>query len=227
MRLASLALLCCGDSDLQVLGEALEADAPLAASLCETITEPRIRTECVWDAATRMATSDLSSAVEACASLSGSDLDECVFLVAETARSFETCLGAGEMRSDCERHVFGRFGEGLPVDQPLAVAVMEARSSAPGFTPDATCWRDYMQAALIPRRPVTVSVCEGLELEVTRACAEAVAGIQARSLANAHERGAFPCAGPLPPTLATMEDDEGFLRLVAAAREAGRCSSEP
>jgi hypothetical protein len=214
----SLALLACGSAlpearDRVGLVEALQAlpDAHAVMAICRDLSDS-VRFECVI-AAVEAAPRD-QEAPEWCDLLTGSNLDECRFQLAERTRDLAGCARAGAYADDCRLHVFSELvPEIWPKQGDFAAGVTAVRSEmlAVGIAPDDyRFWSAAFRHGLLARRPFDRQACSVAgDPALVDACRHTGLAVYQDLLNHERDFGHFPCDGaPLPETLAHTADPD-------------------
>jgi hypothetical protein len=203
-------------SDPQAFTRALaraEVDPRAATELCLDLGEPRMRAACMSEVAPRLAKSDRSAALTACAALGAPHGADCTFRLAETLGDSTLCAQAGEFADDCHLHLFSEhLRDWIPagarpgnVEAVAASWILDA-----GLSPDdPRAWSAVYRWVLGQQRPLDRASCDNILDAMKRDACRMTALAHYNDLLNhLRDKGEQLCQDPLPPRAQFVEDPD-------------------
>jgi hypothetical protein len=221
-------------SDAHRLGSVLtevHAHPKDARSTCSTLTDARLRDDCLTAGAAALAPDDPVTAESLCDAVSTTTLRaECWFQLAEGSGAMERCDHAGPFERDCRLHVL-----------PTVLARTVPRSARPGEIersvaedlrrhgiPDdlRIAWVTVYRHLLLDDVPLDLAACTATPSPFHHDTCRAGGLLVFDDRLDASRRaGLFPCdGGPFPEDLAYVPDD-ALSHLVSARRNGDLCQA--
>ena len=210
---------------------AIAADPSVASTVCASITQLRLRADCVTAGAEQLArTQQVDGAVDLCSSLPpGLGRDECFFQIADRSGEVRFCGQAGRFADDCRVHGWNRLVErnidtqasfvvAMERMRPLAMERMRPLALEAGFSAeDRRPWIVLFRVLHGSRRPLDLAHCLGLDDGTARLCLDAAMMLLNDRLAHARNSREWPC-GASPPELLMIADDAVLQAIVDESR---------
>jgi hypothetical protein len=210
----SLLLACSGPviSDAELLASALdliESEPTAALELCLEIDSNAVKIGCVEQAAPAIAMDDPATGLSACERLT--NMDECIFKVAEETNDVGLCERAGEFTFNCKMHIFSRSlhswisNEASPSEISLiARSHIEASTLSPD---DPRPWSAIWRWVLGAQRPLNRASCAEIGQAMEREACEMTSIAVFNDRLNHHrDLGANLCEGELPESIQYVSD---------------------